>query len=266
MIYDPRFMSSSGALDDFGAPRLRSNRRTKMAMTVAQRIVEEISRRQYRPGTKLPAEREMLAKYEVGRGTLRESLRFLEMNGVITVKPGPGGGPVVAQADAHDLAGTLGLFLELHRTPFGAILEVRETLEPAIARLAAERVTDEQLQLIAESVEEMARDLDDEDLFLKQNEHFHTLVAQAAGNPVFSMLIESLNLITDGTRIGVGFPLERRRHVLKAHRVILDAVVSRDPDAAAQAMGAHVHAFRRYTDRHFPNAASRPLRWVDIAP
>jgi DNA-binding FadR family transcriptional regulator len=259
-------MSEPETANDFGARRVRSNRRTKTAMTVAQRIVEEISRKQHRPGTKLPAEREMLAKYAVGRGTLRESLRFLEMNGVLTVKPGPGGGPVVAEADAHDLAGTLGLFLELHRTSFGAILEVRETLEPAIARLAAERVSDEQIALIAASVEDMARDLNDVDQFLVENEHFHTLVAKAAGNPVFSMLMESLNLITDGTRIGIGFPIERRRHVLKAHRGILSAIEARDPDAAANAMGAHVHAFRRYSDKHFPNAVSQPLRWVDIAP
>ena len=253
--------------DDLGLrPRERSNRRSKTAMTVAQRIVEEISRKRYPPGTKLPAEREMLIKYSVGRGTLRESLRFLEMNGVLTVKPGPGGGPVVAAADAHDLAGTLGLFLELNHTPFGSILEVREILEPAIARLAVQHVTDEQIEMIGESVAAMARDLDDVDLYLEENERFHTLVATAAGNPVFSMLIESLNLITDGSRLGVGHPLERRRHVLKAHRRIFEAVKERDAAAAEEAMRDHVHAFRRYTERHFPNAAAQPLRWIDVAP
>ena len=235
-------------------------------MTVAQRIVKEISRKRYPPGTRLRPEREMLAQYNVGRGTLRESLRFLEMNGVLTVKPGPGGGPIVASPDAQDLAGTLGLFLEINRTSFGAILEVREILEPAIARMAVVHGSDEQLDLIGESVGAMAADLDDLDLYLEENERFHALVAEAAGNPVFSMLIGSLNCITDGSRVGVGHPLERRRHVLNAHRRIYDALASRDPDGAQEAMLHHTHAFRRYTERHYPNAASQPLRWADIAP
>jgi GntR family transcriptional repressor for pyruvate dehydrogenase complex len=127
--------------NDEGAPAVppirriaRMPRRQKIAMTIAQAIVSEISKNRYPPGTKLPTERDMLERYQAGRGTLRESLRFLEMNGVITVKPGPGGGPVVAEPNSRDLASTLGLFLELNGTSFGSVLEVREVLEPAIAR------------------------------------------------------------------------------------------------------------------------------------
>ena len=91
--------------------RSRPARSRKTAMVIAQAIVEEISRRRFPPGSMLPPERDMLVKYDVGRGTLRESLRFLEMSGVITIKPGPGGGPVVCEPDSRDLAGSLGLSL-----------------------------------------------------------------------------------------------------------------------------------------------------------
>lgn len=248
------------------AVRARPPRRTKTAMVVAQRIVEEISSRDYGPGTKLPPEREMLAKYEVGRGTLRESLRFLEMNGVVTVKPGPGGGPIVAMPDAQDLAGTLGLFLELHGTEFGAILQVREVLEPAIAGLTAERNDEKVVEALGESVEAMQANLADLDQFLLENERFHHLVAAGAGNPIFSLLIGSLNHIADGTRVGVNFPPSRRKAVATAHSDIYDAIRKADREAAAAEMARHVEAFRRYTEKHHATAITSPLRWRDVAP
>jgi GntR family transcriptional regulator, transcriptional repressor for pyruvate dehydrogenase complex len=256
------------ATDATGLPssRSRAPRRRKMAMAVTQRIVEEISRNEYAPGTKLTPERDMLSEYQVGRGTLRESLRFLEMNGVITVKPGPGGGPVVAAPDSQDLAGSLGLFLELNGTTFGSILEVREVLEPAVAGLAAERRDQELIALIGKSVGAMESGLDDVGLFLEENERFHELVARAAGNPVFTLLLGSLDHITDGSRLGVSFPRKRRTEVLAAHTAIWRAIESGDRASAEEEMRRHVHDFRRYTVRHFPDAVDVKLRWSDIAP
>jgi len=245
---------------------VRRPRRQKIAMTVAEEIVEEISRKQLPAGTKLPGEKEMLAQYGVGRGTLRESLRFLEMNGVLTVKPGPGGGPVVAEPDAHDLASTLGLFLQLNGTSFGAILEVREVLEPAIAGLAAKSATQALAVAIRESVDRMESSINDLDLFLEENERFHHLVATGAANPVFTLLIGSLDRITDGSRLGISFPLKRRQAVLKSHRAISAAIDKSDAEAAAAAMSRHVRAFRRYTLENYPGAIESTLRWSDIAP
>jgi GntR family transcriptional repressor for pyruvate dehydrogenase complex len=246
--------------------RSRPPRRQKTAMAVAQRIVAEISHKRYAPGIKLPAERDMLVQYQVGRGTLRETLRFLEMTGVIVVKPGPGGGPVVAEPDARDLASTLGLFLELNGTLFGSILEVREVLEPAIAGLAASRQDAEIMELLGQSVSAMAAGLGEPDLFLEENERFHELVAAAAGNPVFALLLNSLDHIMDGSRVGVSFPPERRSAVLAAHTAIWQAIASGDVEEARAEMAHHVSAFRRYTYKHYPDAAATPLRWSDIAP
>lgn len=241
-------------------------RRPKMAVSIAQAIVSEISHNGYPPGTKLPPEKEMLEQYQAGRGTLRESLRFLEMNGVITVKPGPGGGPVVAEPDERDLASTLGLFLELNKTSFGSILEVREVLEPGIARLAARCQDTEVIEAIGASVKSMDENIDDIDTFLAENDRFHHLVAVAARNPIFALLIGSLDHITDGTRIGIDFPVRRRKAVLTAHQRIYEAIAAGDADGAHEAMEAHVNAFTRYTQKHYPHAADRVLRWADLAP
>jgi DNA-binding FadR family transcriptional regulator len=240
-------------------------RTQKTALLVAQRIVNEITANGLESGSMLAPEKEMLDRYEVGRGTLRESLRFLEMNGVITIKPGPGGGPTVCEPDARDLAGALGLFLQLQGTPFSAIVEVRQLLEPAIAALAATKMTEEYATLLKNSVDSMESNVDIESEFLAENERFHELVAWASDNAMFASLIASLHWITDGAFLGVDYPRRRREAVIAAHRRIYEALKSGDPDQAESAMRTHIDEFAKYLKRYYPTVFSSPLSWTDIA-
>ena len=102
-----------------------------------------------KPGDLLEPERTMLEKYQTGRGTLREALRLLEFQGVILLKPGPRGGPVLQNPDAAHLGSTLVLLMQLQAAPFRNIAEVRTALEPMISSLAATRMTDESLTDLA---------------------------------------------------------------------------------------------------------------------
>jgi GntR family transcriptional repressor for pyruvate dehydrogenase complex len=244
--------------------RAKPARAHKAAMVIAQEIVHKISQNGYLPGTKLPTEKEMLEEYGVGRGTLRESLRFLEMNGVITMKPGPGGGPFTGQPDARDLAGTLALFLQIHRTPFRAIVEVRMDIEPIIARLAATNATPESLEAIRHSVDLMKSNIENEAAFLEANEGFHNAVAQASGNSVFALLIGSLHWITDGSPLGVDYPEDRRGAVLGAHERVYEAILAKDAEAAEAAMASHIKEFDRYLDHYYAPVYDSELVWGDI--
>ena len=76
----------------------------KTAVLVAQRIIRNAIRSGLEVGGSLPLEKTMLKMYDTGRGTLREALRLLEFQGVIALKPGPGGGPVLLDPDASHLA------------------------------------------------------------------------------------------------------------------------------------------------------------------
>jgi DNA-binding FadR family transcriptional regulator len=245
--------------------RAKPARAHKAAMVIAQEIVHKISVNHYPSGTKLPTESEMLEEYGVGRGTLRESLRFLEMNGVITMKPGPGGGPFTGQPDAKDLAGTLALFLQLNGTPFRSIVEVRMHIEPIIARLAAVHATPEALNEILQTVSQMRSNLDNEAAFLEANEGFHSAVARASMNPVFALLIGSLHWITDGSPLGVDYPSDRREAVLEAHERVYQGIATGDPDEAEAAMFDHIREFNRYLDRYYSSVYDSELSWSDIA-
>jgi GntR family transcriptional regulator, transcriptional repressor for pyruvate dehydrogenase complex len=238
-----------------------STRPQKTAMLVAQRIVADINRRGNAVGDRLPPERVMLDEYDVGRGTLRESLRFLELQGVISLKPGPGGGPIVQQPDANTLATALTLLLQFEKAPYRTIAEARIGLEPMMAQLAAARMTDEQLGELKLSLDTMHENLTHQDRFLEENKRFHDAIAHGSGSVLFGYLIDALLGILDGSAIGIDYPKVRRAAVHKAHLRIYEAIASRDPDAAFEAMSQHIGEYLRYAEKRFPEVLAAPIVW-----
>lgn len=254
------------ALSSQGRPRPRrpSHKPKKTATLVAQRLVSEIADGNFPPGTPLLSERAMLDEYGVARGSLREALRFLEMQGIISIKTGPGGGPVVNGASSRHLASILAMLLQLEHAPFGDVLEARVVLEPALASRAAERITAEELEALHQSVRRMKANIDDVNAFLAENEVFHSIIARAAGNHVFGLVINSLNWISDATALGVDYPEDVRRSVAKEHGRIYQAIKAGDGSRASVAMSVHISDFAAYVERFYPAVMSAPLRWDQL--
>lgn len=243
---------------------MTNNSRTrpqKTAVLIARRIVDDIRRNGYSIGDRLPSERLMLEEYQVGRGTLRESLRFLELQGIISLKPGPGGGPTVEKPDASNLATALVLLLQFENTPFRSVVEARVGLEPMMARLAAERITDEQLRRLTQSVDGMRANLNDSETFLDTNKTFHDIIAWSSGNALFGFLIDALLNIIDGAALGVNYPVHRRSAVLKAHTRILEALSAHDGDSSMTAMEVHIQEYLRYVEKKYPEVMAQPVTW-----
>lgn len=243
-----------------------SFRPQKMAMLLAQRIVSEITDKGLAPGTQLRPERDMLADYNVARGTLRETLRFLEIQGVITIKTGPGGGPIVAAPESRHLASVIAMRLQLTHTSFRSVLEAREVLEPAMAQQAAERATDTDIEALRSSTDQMRERIEDIGAFLAENERFHMRIAQAAGNDLFSLFIASLNWICDATPLGVEYPRRAREKVLRDHIRIQDAIAAHDAESARKAMTRHIGDFANYLRDTYPKVVDAELRWDQVDP
>ena len=99
--------------------------------------------RQPRPGQQLGTEADLLQQFDVSRPTLRESLRILEAQGVVELRPGPRGGILVSKPGMDMLAHGLSVYLRLHDVPFIAVLQAREVIEPALAAAVAANATEE---------------------------------------------------------------------------------------------------------------------------
>src|SRR5215470_10994033 len=240
---------------------MTGSRPPKAAMLVAQRIVRDIGRAGLRPGDLLPPERAMLETYETGRGTLREALRLLEFQGVITLKPGPGGGPILLNPAASHLASTLQLLMQLNQAPYRAVVEVRLALEPVISQLAAERISDEPLAELAGSIAQMRANSGDRDWFRDADRRFHGVIAWSSGNVVFGYIVDALLGILDDTVIGIDNPGDRRAAILRAHEEIYAAIARHDAAAAGERMREHIEAYSRYAQRKFPEVLDQTITW-----
>jgi GntR family transcriptional repressor for pyruvate dehydrogenase complex len=233
----------------------------KTAMILAQRIVDEIVDDRLEPGAQLLSEGDMLKKYGVARGTLRETLRFLEMHGLITIKTGPGGGAIVADPGSQPLASVIALLLQLNRTAFRSIVEARLILEPMLARLAATRRGDDDLAVMSETIAAMRGNIGKPRLFLAQNQVFHATIAHAAGNPILFHTVASLGWIEDGTALGIDYTSETHEPIIAAHQRIVAAIRARDGEMAEAAMRLHVGEFARYAEKNYEKVLDSPLRW-----
>lgn len=241
---------------------LSAFRPQKTAVLIAQQIVADIQHRAVEPGERLPPERVMLEHYQIGRGTLRESLRYLEMQGLIVIKPGPGGGPIVQEPSGVGLAASISLVLQMKRAPYQSVIEARGSLEPAMSELASVRISDEDLAALSDNVEAMRAGLDDTEVFMALNLEFHDLIAKASGNVLFAYMVEALTDIFDGTKLGVEYPRRHRAGICDAHERIHAAVRARDPMAAGVAMREHLAEYAEYVTRKYPDVVQSPIRWA----
>jgi len=234
----------------------------KTATLIAKAIAREIHRRGLAPGDKLIAEQKMVERYAVARSSLREALRFLELQGVLRLKSGPGGGPVVEMPDAHHLASTLALLLQFVGAPFRAIIETRLVIEPGIAALAAIHAVPADLAAIRACLQTMQAQVGADAVFLEENRRFHDLIAFASGNPVFRFLLPALHWISDGS--GISYSDSERRRILRALREIAEAIETREPERASITMQRFFEASLAHLDRTYPQAMARPITWADL--
>jgi GntR family transcriptional regulator, transcriptional repressor for pyruvate dehydrogenase complex len=235
----------------------------KTALILAQRIVRDIHRQGLREGDKLPPERLMMEQYDAGRGTLRESLRYLELQGLLSFKPGPGGGPVVEKPGADSLAATLSLLLQFDAAPYRVVAEARTAFEPLMASLAASRITPERMAELEASVSDMEQGIDDLEIYLETNERFHDTIAWASGNSLFGFLIDVMvgSMDISGAAQGIQYSVRRRHAVLRAHTDILEAIQKGDADLAETSMRSHIEEYVTHAERKYPEAMERLITW-----
>jgi DNA-binding FadR family transcriptional regulator len=206
----------------------------------------------------------MLRDLGVGRPTLREALRLLETQGVLRMKPGPGGGPVVRRPDPGSLAGAMTLLLQSLGASFGEALVAWAALEPVTAGLAARQASEEQLDALAEQAERMVAAVGDPG-FYGANAGFHALLAEAAGNTVVRVVLEAIGRIT--ADIGAVISVPRVLRVALAERAgeLVAALRSRDEAVATAVMTRTMAEWQEFLGKRYPDVQEELIRWTPVA-
>jgi len=237
-------------------------RAEKVAEVVARDIVRRVGDQGLAPGTQLPGEAEMLAEYGVGRASLREALRILEVHGLIWIRPGPGGGPVIAGVHTEDFGRMSTLYFQVGRMTFRELIEARLILEPVMARLAAERRDTELLpQLLAAAGIQEPSVVSDDGLYLRTSRDFHRLVAQMAGNEILYLFSHSLEDIFHDRVRSMLFPVDRRTAVVDAHAAIANAIARGQAAHAERLMRDHMIEYAEYVRRGHPALWDEVVDW-----
>jgi DNA-binding FadR family transcriptional regulator len=199
------------------------------------------------PGDQLPTERDLAAHLGVGRSAVREAMRVLQTQGLITSSVGPGRGTRIAPGRSAALARLLQVHLALSGTGTGTgtvdLTETRIALERASAAMAAQRGSDRILRK-AQAVVDAMNGTEGVDAFNELDTEFHVLIARAGQNQLISDLTVAIRLaVRDLIRdrsLQLANWSEYRLNLAVEHRGVLLAVLARDPEGAARLMEAHI--------------------------
>jgi len=242
---------------------LANKRPLKRSEVIAHDLAQYIVDSNLPAGAMLPREREMIDQLGVGRTTLREALRILETRGVLTIRSGPGGGPVVRHPEPSDLTEALTLILQFQRATMTEVLDARIWLEPIAARMAASHITKAEINRLRDINAEMRASIDlEEARIMDANERFHRLIAGATGNLVVQVFTETLLTVADSGVTEIEHSKAFKKVAVEGHDRIIAALEAKDPDATEQAMRDHVTEGKRRRIKENKDLMARPLRWV----
>ena len=232
----------------------------KRSDLVAQAIKRMITERNLSPGDRLPRESELQEQFQVSKGTIREALKSLEVQGLVTISTGPAGGGTIVEVSLDRTLQFLQNYLFFKEVTIDNIYAVRTLLEPELAAGAVPHLTDAHFEALARSITCCDPTSSDENLIMQRREdvNFHDILASANPNPFLRFTCELINemirqLIVFGNRTP---QIEHRRFGEKNanfHRDIVAAAKARDVEKVRALMVQHMedatHSVKRMKGR-----------------
>lgn len=225
----------------------------KTAELVAGQLRRKIVRGELRPGDLLAPETELLNQFGISRPTLREALRILESEQLITVRRGARGGAIVCEPSANAAARNLGLVLQHRGTTLEDVYTARTLIERECAKFVARKRTKADLKLLWAEVERGESVLHDPNLLIRAHTEFHALVVRLARSQTLELLDGMLRSIVDRGNISriaedIAQPsvTEATRKGARAHRVLVELIEARNVDEAEALWGRHLSEADKY--------------------
>lgn len=223
-------------------------------------VVEEIKRwitgRNLNPGEKLPKEAELQEMFGVSRGTMREALKALEVQGLIRLSTGPAGGATIERVTLDRTFQFLQNYLFFQDITIGDIYALRRMLEPEMAALAVPHLSEADLEALERSIEISNPSQDNAHPAAMQRVedlHFHDILAEACPNPFLRFQCRLINRMLE-TMVVSSLHATQDEHqrlgeaAWRAHRKILAAVRKSDADQVRKLMLAHIVENQRHLD------------------
>jgi DNA-binding FadR family transcriptional regulator len=239
------------------APRRGQLRQPRLADMVASVLRERIVDGKLGNGDLLPKQDELLEEFRISRPSLREALRILESEGLLTVRRGNVGGSVVEAPNADTSAYMFGLVLQSRRGSVADLAEAIQHIEPITASLCAAREDREEavVPVLRANIAETEAAIADGPQFTVLSRRFHEEMVAACGNQTMILMVGALeSLWSEQERQWAQrvhskgqYPQERyRRDVVAAHKAIVTGIAAGQEERVARLARRHLHESQHY--------------------
>jgi DNA-binding FadR family transcriptional regulator len=212
------------------APRSSPHRVPKMSEMVAADIRTRILNGEFKPGESLASEAALMEEHGVSRPTLREAIRLLEAGQLISVRRGSHRGPVVRLPDSRVTAQSVAMLLQLRGATLADVYRFRMVFEPPAARMAAENATEDDIELLRQTLRQEAAALGDWALFTEVSWQFHTQFVALSGNVTMGVVTETLQRVSsrhaDLALVAAANRKSLGDRSLKAHHKLVDLIAA----------------------------------------
>jgi GntR family transcriptional repressor for pyruvate dehydrogenase complex len=236
-----------GTIGGMPAPRRNGSPPREKPQQIADELRSLIVSGELGEGDSLGREPDLIERFGVSRPSLREALRILETEGLITVVRGVGGGVVVHEPDERMTARTAALVLQARNVPLADVFEARSLLEPLAARaIASKRSRRSAIDELGKLVAEEQASIEDPHRFGVANAAFHERLVALGGNQTLSIVAEMLNevVVRAVTAVSEGGDatgsLATRRRGIRSQERLLELLEAGDGAAAEEHWRAHM--------------------------
>ena len=212
---------------------------TRISDEVLHQLKSAILAGDFKPGHKLPSERELMESFTVSRSAVREAVRALELTGFVSVRQGPTGGAFVNDLSFDHLADSYFDLFKAGKLSVAELVQVRNHIGPEIARLAALNLTPENGRELQKILLEETLPTNNHKEWIRRNVQMDLHLGRMCGNRLYLAILEPLlNLFLEV--IMVVKPEKMVIHNREEHAVIVERVLAKDPGGAADAMRRHL--------------------------
>jgi GntR family transcriptional regulator, transcriptional repressor for pyruvate dehydrogenase complex len=259
--------ATAGGSRDPAAPRAR-RRAPRLAEVVADSLREQILDGHLPDESELPNQERLLDSFGVSKQAVREGLRILELEGLITVRRGNVGGAIVHRPTHHGAAYSLGLVFQDRGVQLKELAFSLAALEPLCARLCAARKDRRRtvVPMLRSIQADCVRALEDVGAYLDGTSRFHSTIVSECGNEPIAVVVGAIEEVwlahvkewgVQQDRAGSFPDLAYRKAGNQAHQQIIDLIDAGEQDAVYEAARSHFDPTQFYTDRITPE---QPVR------
>ena len=239
-------------------------RSLKTSETVARDVVRDIIDQGLKPGDCLPSEATMLGHYNVSRESLREGLRLLEVQGLITIRRGPGGGPVVGHVDPANLGRISTLYFHMAGATYRELIEAWKMSEGILAERAAKHPDSARRAAVMDPfIAKHDDDVSQEQIssFVHAHASFHAAIASLAQNRVLELTLQTFGQIMSHHAAVTDDPRALREILIHDHNLLAKAISAGHPNKARQLMDVHLASIASYTTSRIGPKVDDFIEW-----